>query len=504
VNDYWICGHCKSLNRAGTGKCYRCKNKYGSQPNEVPVVRAPAPPPSTPGSRPIPGAAPPAGFFTGPSVGQGVVGPGGVPVDPGVNGELPAYLSRPLQGPAFTSTSYLTEQGARGGPIGWLRRRASAWLAPRQSVSVWLIGYVSAGLLTLLLVDGAIILTTISSAISVALQTASLTGAWAELGPGRQSAVTMLVVALGVIGGLALLSFSVFVGLSTHNGAGIGLANLRLTPGSAMTCWWKTTWAQLKLAVGFLLPAGLLVAGNNLPGNHLPGLVAALVAVEWAQRSLGDPFGFITNPANHLADLYGRMGISGVDGSLLGSAWKICFMAANSLAIVAYALPVIAVSAVAAETVAGRPNLLSMNLGGFTPAQLAFLIVGLPLLLTVAASLALLVPICIDMVERQRTRSTMARVGRVRSWIEPPGSQSGAARGIGARPQEPEPEPDRGYDPRHGGYDSSELVGGSSNGYGSGQDRGYETRESGGYDDRGFGTGDEGRGYDDRGWDTRR
>ena len=78
MNEYWICQHCKSLNRAGTGKCYSCKRKYGSEPKEVPVVRASSPSPatSTPGSRPIPGAPPPAGFFTGSSVGQGVVGPG--------------------------------------------------------------------------------------------------------------------------------------------------------------------------------------------------------------------------------------------------------------------------------------------------------------------------------------------------------------------------------------------------------------------------------------------
>ncbi len=493
MNDYWICAHCKSLNRVGTGRCYRCKNKYGTEPNVPSVVRTATPSASAPASRPIPAAPPSTGFFTGPSVGDGVVGPGGVPVDVGPNAELPAYLSRPIQGLAPTSPNYVSEQGSRRGFVGLLRRRVSAWLAPRQAVPVWLVGYVSAGLLTLLLVVGAIILTTISSAISVALQTGSLTGAWSELGSGRQSVVTVLATALGVIGILALVFFSVFVGLSTHNAAGIGVANLRLTPGSAMTSWWKTSWAQLKLAVGFLVPAWLLAAGDSLPGNHLPGLIAALVAVEWAQRSLSDPFGFITNPADHMADLYGRMGLPGTDGSLVGSAWKICFVAANSLAMAAYALPVVGVSAIAAAAVAGRPDLLSLNIAGFAPAQLAFVIVGLPLLLTAAASLALLVPICIDMVERQRTRGTMARVGRVRSWVEPPGSQIGAAGVIGGRAQEL--EPDRGLEAQGGGYDRSELLGGSSSGYDrsellGGSSSGYETREPGD--------------PDDRGWDTRR
>lgn len=519
MNDYWICEHCKSLNRAGTGKCYSCKRKYGSAPKQAGVIRRAAEPQSpTSGGRPIPGAPPPAGFFTGPSVGQGVVGPGGVPVNN--DAELPAYLSRPIAGPAFTSTSYLEAQAAAsgGGPIAAVKRRISTWVTARQSVSVWLIGYLSAGLITLLLVVGALALTALNSAIRVALQTTSLTEAWDELGPGLQSAVTMMGAAFAIIALLALSSFSIFVGLSTHNAAGMRAGDLWLTPGQAATCWWKTVWAQIKLVAGFLIPAGLLVAGY-----HLPGLIAALVAVELAQRSLNDPFGWSSNPARHLSDLYGRLGASGSEGSLLGSAWKTCFQFANGLSIVAYALPIIGISFVAAATLAGRTDLLSISIAGLGPVQLGFLAVGLPLLLAVSASLALLVPISIELVERQRSRSALARAVQPRAWSEPSRSRDAGGRGADSeRYQQPRPQSGHGYETGHGeyedselvgggygqggGYDSNELVGGSQGG-GYGQDRGYETRESGGYDDRGFGTGDgDGdRGYgNDRGWDTRR
>jgi hypothetical protein len=527
VNDYWMCEHCKSLNRAGTGKCYSCHRKYGSAPKQAPVVRrAATPPSSTSGGRPIPGAPPPAGFFTGSSVGQGIVGPGGVPVDN--DAELPAYLSRPIAGTAFTSTSYLEAQAAAsgGGPIAAVKRRISAWVTARQSVSVWLIGYLSAGLITLLLVVGALVLTTLNSAIRVALQTTSLTRAWDELGPGLQSAVTMMGAAFAIIALLALSCFSIFVGLSTHNAVGMRAGDLWLTPGQAATCWWKTVWAQIKLVAGFLIPAGLLVAGY-----HLAGLIAALVAVELAQRSLDDPFGWSSNPARHLSDLYGRLGDPGSEGSLLGSAWKACFQFANGLSIVAYAVPAIGICFVAATTLAGRTDLLSLSMAGLGPVQLGFLAVGLPLLVAVSASLALLVPISIDLVERQRSRRTLARVGQPRAWSEPSRSRdTGGHEAASERYQQPEPQSGHGYETGHGGYDSSELVGGGQGGYGQdrdygtretggydsselvgggqggyGQDRGYETRETGGYDDRGFGTGDGDRGYgNDQGWDTRR
>jgi hypothetical protein len=348
VNDYWMCEHCKSLNRAGTGKCYSCHRKYGSAPKQAGVIRRAAEPQSsTSGGRPIPGAPPPAGFFTGSSVGQGVVGPGGVPVNSDT--DLPAYLSRPIAGSALTSTSYLEAQAAssRGSPIAAVKRRVSNWVASRQSVSVWIIGYLSAGLITLLLVVGALTLTTLNSAIRVALQTTSVTEAWDELGPGLQSAVTMMGAAFAIIALLALSSFSIFIGLSTHNAAGMRTGDLWLTPGQAATCWWKTVWAQIKLVAGFLIPGGLLIAGY-----HLAGLIAALIAVEIAQRSLNDPFGWISNPARHLSDLYARLGDAGSEGSLLGSTWKTCFQFANGLSIVAYALPVIGISIVAAAAVA--------------------------------------------------------------------------------------------------------------------------------------------------------
>src|SRR5664280_3135701 len=32
VDEFWVCQHCKSLNRSGTGRCYHCRQKFGSAP----------------------------------------------------------------------------------------------------------------------------------------------------------------------------------------------------------------------------------------------------------------------------------------------------------------------------------------------------------------------------------------------------------------------------------------------------------------------------------------
>ena len=49
VDEFWVCAHCRSLNRAGTSKCYSCREKYGSKPKEVPGTLArPEPAPLPP------------------------------------------------------------------------------------------------------------------------------------------------------------------------------------------------------------------------------------------------------------------------------------------------------------------------------------------------------------------------------------------------------------------------------------------------------------------------
>jgi hypothetical protein len=467
VNEFWVCAHCKSLNRAGSGRCYSCKQRYGSQPAVPAVSRssgnpqaAPAAPPA-PRWRGVPGAPPPG--FAAPPGSQGIVGPGGVPVDTSLDAELPAYLSRPIAGPQLTSANMSFTAAAqdrqRMGPASRLESRISGWLASRQSVSVWLVGYASAVLLALVVLVGAIMLLVVMPAIRHVVETGSVTTAWGDMDSGSRSTLVLLGEVLAVVGILALVFFSGFVGLSTHNSIGLGAQSPVLSPGQAAACWLMAIWAQVKLALGLLAPTWLFLAGYPIIA-----LIVALVAVELAQRSLDDPFGWLMKPARHMPDLFARMALDGTGGTLLGTAWKWCFIAANCLAVAAYALPLAAITARALTTAAGRPELVNWHTGGLGPVQLAFIAVVMPLILTAAFALGLLVPICIDLVERQRTRRTLARVGGSRSWLNPPGGYAGQGREttLGAQRQ---PAYDRG--PVR--YDSDDYDRGSDAGYGADQ-----------------------------------
>jgi hypothetical protein len=461
VNEFWVCAHCKSLNRAGSGRCYSCKQRYGSQPAAPVASRSagsqPAAPvaPPTPRWRGVPGAPPPS--FSAPPGSQGIVGPGGVPVDTGPDADLPAYLSRPIAGPQPTSAnmSFTAVAQAREGtgPASRLESRIAGWLAARQSVSVWLVGYASAVLLALVVLVGAIMLLLVMPAIRHVVETGSVSTAWADMDSGNRSTLVLLGEVLAAVGGLALLFFSAFVGLSTHNAIGLGAQSPVLSPGRAAACWLMAIWAQVRLALGLLAPTALFLAGYPIIA-----LIVALVAVELAQRRLDDPFGWLTGPARHLPDLFARMGVDGTGSTLLGTAWKWCFVAANCLAIAAYALPLAAVTARALTTAAGRTELVNWHTGGLGLVQLAFIAVVMPLILTAAFALGLLVPICIDLVERQRTRRTLVRVGGSRSWLAQPGRETA----LGAQ-REP------AYDRGPARYDSDEYDRGSDAGYGADQ-----------------------------------
>ena len=155
-------------------------------------------------------------------------------------------------------------------------------------------------------------------------------------------------------------------------------------------------------------------------GYPLPGLIAALIAVELAQRSLGDPLGWLTNPARHLPDLYAKLGVSGADHSLIGTVWAFFFRLVNVLAIVAYSIPLVAFGINTVATVSGHTELLTWPASGTGPYQLAITALLALLILATSVAVGLLVPICIELVERQRTRKTLLRVGRSRSWVAPP------------------------------------------------------------------------------------
>lgn len=423
MDEFWVCQHCRSLNRAGTGRCYHCRHSFGSKPKEAKAVVRNA---ATPG----PVSFPPGAIGSGGSAGFG--GPIGAAA-PGAVGsasddDAPAYISRPVALAAVPVRDFSAPEAKPGRQFprlsltGWIRRRIAWSLAAHQYVPVWFVGYLAAGLLTLVLLDGALIVTTMIPVGRVALQSGSITLAWTQVTSGNPGALEAMAISFAVIGALALLFFSIFLGLSTHNAPGLGAEMPLLTPYRAGTCWLALLWAQTRIAVGLLVPAALLWLGYPLPG-----LIAALVAVEVAQRRVDDPFGWLTNPARHLPDLFARLGVSGSTSSLLGTAWSVCFRIANVLAIVVYALPILAFVIAAIATVSGRTDLLTWNNSGTAPFQLAIAAVATVLVLATSVAIGLLVPISIELVDRQRTRRTLARVGRSRPWGVRPGNFSGSA-----------------------------------------------------------------------------
>jgi len=416
VDEFWVCQHCRSLNRAGTGRCYHCREKFGSRPKDAPqIVRqvaTPAPPAFPPGAIGNTGSA---GF--------------GAPIGSGAGAAAPAYLSRPValaSAPARDFSAAAQAKPAREFRrpqlTGWIRRRVTMWLAVRPTVPVRFSGYVAAALLAFLLLVGALIITTVTPILRTALQTGSITSAWAQLDTGRQSSLESMTIAFAVIGALALLFFSLLIGLATHNAVALGAEMPFLTPYRAGTAWLAALWTQARIAICLIVPAILLWRGYPLPG-----LIAALIAVELAQRSLGDPLGWLTNPARHLPDLYAKLGVSGADHSLIGTVWAFFFRLVNVLAIVAYSIPLVAFGINTVATVSGHTELLTWPASGTGPYQLAITIVLALLILATSVAVGLLVPICIELVERQRTRKTLLRVGRSRSWVAPPGNMNASA-----------------------------------------------------------------------------
>jgi hypothetical protein len=403
VEEFWVCQNCKSLNRASAGRCYSCKQKYGSRPEEAaPVARnvVAAPPP--------PSALPPLADVSSARM------------------QYP-YLSRPVAPSSAAAGSAFVEASPRGrarglsNPVSAVKRRVAASLALRQSVSVSWLGYLTTILLTLLLVDGAVVVKTVLPAATDLLQHANLATAWAQLPSDQQSLTRNLAVAFGALGIVSLLCFSVFLGLTTHNATSLGAGMPMLTPYGGGMCWPVVIWTQARIAVGMIVPAALVWL--NYP---LLGLIAALVAVEIAQRHLDDPDGWLTRPCRHLPDLHAKLGTEGAMESPLASVWSACFRAANVLAVATYALPLLAVLLVQASALLGRNDVPGWQSTGLGPAQLGVALLVGSLVASTGAAVALLVPITLGLVGRQRTRRTLVRVGRSRSWVARPGQGGNA------------------------------------------------------------------------------
>ena len=414
MDEFWVCAHCKSLNRAGQGRCYHCKQGYGSKPKEVGVIsRA--------------GATPPVAL------------PGGLSAPEGGPGE-PQYRSRPVAVPPPStpgmsfSEQYRTvaveaekaKQFHLPSPLAPIGRRFSGWLATRQTVSVRWLGYLTAGLLTLLLIVGVLLVATISPSAMSALQTTSPGDALANLDAGRLTSIATLGIAFGVLCLLSLTCFSVFMGLSTHNAPGLGAAAPGLTPYQAGTCWFGVLRAQVLLALGLLVPAVLFWYG------YAPlGAIAAIVFLEMGQRRLDDPLGWLTKPTHLLTNLYARLGIQNSSGSPIAFAWSVCFRVANILWVIVWSLLLLGVIIVAISAVIERPEIRGWQTSGLGPSQMAVALVIGSAVAFLAASIGLLVPVTIELVERQRARKTLVRVGRAQPWADRPAPvvQRGPERG---------------------------------------------------------------------------
>ncbi|MGA3058489.1 MAG: hypothetical protein ABSE70_10725 [Candidatus Limnocylindrales bacterium] len=337
----------------------------------------------------------------------------------------PPYLSRPVALPSLAVAGRAAAGASgRGGtrrlpnPVSAVKRRIASSLALRQTVSVTWLGYLTVWLLIVLVVAGSALVFTVLPALTDLLQNASLTAAWAHLTTDQQSLTKTLAIVFGAVGVASLLCFSVFLGLTTHNAPGLGADMPMLTPYGAGIIWPVVVWTQVRLAVGMIVPAALIWLDYPIPG-----LIAAIVAIEIAQRHMDDPFGWLTRPYRHLPDLYAKLGIEGSIESPMASLWSACFRAANVLAIATYALPMLALVLTYASDALGRDNVPGWQSTGLGPAQLGVALLVGSLVAWTAGAVALLVPITVGLVHRQRTRRTLVRIGRSRSWVSRPGQR---------------------------------------------------------------------------------
>jgi len=85
------------------------------------------------------------------------------------------------------------------------------------------------------------------------------------------------------------------------------------------------------------------------------------------------------------------------------------------------AIPMLAFILFVAAAITGRNDLLGWQSHGLGAGQVTAALLVICLLGWTAVSVALLIPITLGLVQRQRTRKTLVRVGRARSWAARPG-----------------------------------------------------------------------------------
>jgi hypothetical protein len=411
VEEFWVCQNCKSLNRAGSSKCYSCRAKYGSSAPEPQAVSRNAPATAPPPQGPIPdfGAA---------------------------AAQAPQYARLAALAPAATAAGAVATAPSQSpgfsNPIAAVKRRIATSLSMRPSVSVTALGYATSALLVLLLALGALWLLAVMPVAADLLQHADAAAAGAQLSSSQQGSVESLSIAMLVAGAVTWLCFSVFVGLTTHNAIGLGADQPLLSPYNAAVCWGRLLFTQARVAVGLIVPVAL-VWQNYV----IPGLLAGIIAVEIAHHHLDDQSSWLSRPARHLPDLYIKLGVQGSISSRLASLWSACFRMANALAILVAALPALALTAFAITALTGHRDLVTWQSSGFGAWQVATALLVGNLVGWTAASVALLIALTIGLVRRQKVRRTLVRVGRARSWVARPGE--------GGYTPGPKPQP-TGYD----------------------------------------------------------
>ena len=395
MEEFWVCQHCKSLNRAGSSKCYSCRTKFGSRAPEPATI-----------SRNAPVEAP--------------VSYGAIPDFGAAATQAPQYARLGTLTPAAAAAGAVATAPRRSSsfpnPIAAVKRRIAASLSMRQSVSVTALGYATAVLLGLLLAIGALLLLVVMPVAGNLLQHADAPAAWAQLSSSQQGLAEILAIAMAIAGAVTWLCFSVFVGLTTHNATGLGADQPLLSPYAAGSCWGRLLFTQARVAVGLIVPVALVWRDYVIPG-----LLAGIVAVELAHRHLDDQSSWLSRPSRHLPDLYVKLGVQGSITSRLASLWSACFRVANVMAILVAALPALALTAFAIAAVTGHSDLVTWQSSGFGAWQVATALLVGNLVGWTAASVALLIPITIGLVRLQTTRRTLVRVGRARSWVARPG-----------------------------------------------------------------------------------
>ena len=302
-------------------------------------------------------------------------------------------------------------------PISAIKRRASAWLARHPSIQITWLGYLAVGLLAITVLLGAMLVLAILPVATYALQWADLGAAWGQLSASQHGSVQTLATVLAIVGALTLFCFSVFVGLTAHNATGLGAQAPILSPYRAGTAWWGAIWAQVRIVVGLAVPPALIWQGYTIPG-----LIAAVVAIEIAQRHLESGGTWMERPARGLPDLYDKLGMDETPTrSPIAAIWALCFRISNVLLVALAVAPWMVLATSAGLSLAGRTDIALWKSGGLGVEQMVIALVAGLMAGWAFASTAMLVPLTLGLVQRQRSRKTLGRVGRSRSWVARPG-----------------------------------------------------------------------------------